>query len=191
MSLNIALLTTGGTIEKTYNESDGTLGNSGSVIDSMLDGLELRGVDLHRVHLMNKDSLEMSEEDHQTIARTAHDHSESHDGVIIVHGTDRITYSGHAIMALGHPKTPIILTGAMRPFQMRNTDALQNLTEALICVQVISPGIYVSMHNRLLSFPGIQKNYEEMTFEYTGEERRRQERRRGERRTLARRDSKA
>ena len=32
----IALLSTGGTIEKTYNESDGTLANQRSVLDIML-----------------------------------------------------------------------------------------------------------------------------------------------------------
>ena len=40
----IALLTTGGTIEKTYNESDGTISNQRSVLEIMLAGMVLRGV---------------------------------------------------------------------------------------------------------------------------------------------------
>ena len=39
-----ALITTGGTIEKTYNESDGTLANQKSVLEIMLASLILRGV---------------------------------------------------------------------------------------------------------------------------------------------------
>src|SRR5690606_1199998 len=61
----IALLSTGGTIEKTYNESDGTITNQRSVLEIMLAGLVLRGVVIDRVPVMNKDSLFMSEEDHE------------------------------------------------------------------------------------------------------------------------------
>ena len=65
----IALISTGGTIEKTYEELGGTLKNHVSVLDVMLTQLELRGVEsVTRVALMNKDSLEMSDVDHDLIA---------------------------------------------------------------------------------------------------------------------------
>ena len=60
---------------------------------------------------------------------------------------------------------PIVLTGAMRPYVMRNTDALQNLTEALLAVQILPPGVYVAMHNRVLRFPGVRKDRARGTFE--------------------------
>ena len=41
---------------------------------------------------------------------------------------------------------------------MRNTDALQNLTEALLAVQTAAPGVYVAMHNQVLQFPGVVKD---------------------------------
>ena len=37
--MQIAIFTTGGTIEKTYNESDGTLANVGSVLHHILGSL--------------------------------------------------------------------------------------------------------------------------------------------------------
>ncbi len=52
----------------------------------------------------------------------------------------------------------------MRPYALRNTDALQNLTEALLAVQLVPPGVYVSMHNHLLAFPGVVKDVEQGTF---------------------------
>ncbi|HEY6176677.1 MAG TPA: asparaginase domain-containing protein, partial [Kofleriaceae bacterium] len=64
----IALISTGGTIEKTYDELSGVLANHVSVLDVMLHSLELRGVEVQRVALMNKDSLEMTPEDHTLIA---------------------------------------------------------------------------------------------------------------------------
>ena len=59
---------------------------------------------------------------------------------------------------------PIVLTGAMKPYAMRNTDATQNLTEALLAVQIVAPGVYVAMHNKVLQFPGVEKDRARGTF---------------------------
>ena len=53
MKRSIALVSTGGTIEKTYDVYSGLLANQVSVLDVMLASLELRGVDIARVPLMN------------------------------------------------------------------------------------------------------------------------------------------
>lgn len=155
----IALISTGGTIEKTYDELSGVLANNVSVLDVMLASLELRGIEIARVQLMNKDSLEMSPEDHTLIAETALRLAGEYDGVVVVHGTDRLAVSGHRIVELGGtPVAPVVLTGAMRPYELRSTDALQNLTEALLAVQLVPPGVYVAMHNQVLRFPGVIKD---------------------------------
>ena len=62
------------------------------------------------------------------------------------------------------PRVPIVLTGAMRPYELRNTDALQNLTEAFLAVQLAAPGVYVAMHNQVLQFPGVSKDKVAGTF---------------------------
>lgn len=167
----IALISTGGTIEKTYNESDGAMYNHLSVLDVMLASLQIKGIHVNRVSLMNKDSLQMTEADHRQIAEVAGIHAQYHDGVIVVHGTDRLTRTGEEMCkVLGTPKSPIVLTGAMRPYELRSTDALQNLTESLLAVQILSPGIYVVMHNKVLQFPGVFKDYQERTFKAYSEE---------------------
>jgi L-asparaginase len=162
----IALLSTGGTIEKTYNESDGTITNQRSVLEIMLAGLILRGVVIERVPVMNKDSLDMTPQDHEHVATVAGVYAESHDGIIITHGTDRLQHTGEKLVEkLGEdPRVPIVLTGAMRPYELRNTDALQNLTEALLAVQLMAPGVYVAMHNHVLRFPGVVKDAERLRF---------------------------
>lgn len=164
MKKRIALISTGGTIEKTYDALSGVLENRVSVLDVMLASLELRGVDIERVPLMNKDSLEMDEEDHAYIAATAHEGALAHDAVVIVHGTDRLATTGERVLSLGVPRVPIVLTGAMRPFELRNTDALQNLTEALLAAQLLPPGVYAAMHNQVLRFPGVVKDHARGTF---------------------------
>ncbi|HEX6810981.1 MAG TPA: asparaginase domain-containing protein [Planctomycetota bacterium] len=164
----IALISTGGTFEKTYDELHGVLDNRTSVLDVVLSSIQLQGVDIVRIPLMNKDSLQMSPQDHELIARTAGSMAEAHDGVVIVHGTDRLAVTGERIHELlGKARVPIVLTGAMRPWVMRNTDALQNLTEALLAVQVLAPGVYVSMHNHVLQFPGVVKDKDKGTFVHT------------------------
>jgi L-asparaginase len=158
MKRRIALISTGGTIEKTYDELSGVLANKVSVLDVMLASLELRGIEVQRMQLMNKDSLEMSAEDHTLIATTAQRMAEAVAGVIVVHGTDRLAVSGERVCQLGTPRAPIVFTGAMRPYELRSTDALQNLTEALVAVQLLPPGVYVAMHNQVLQFPGVVKD---------------------------------
>jgi L-asparaginase len=165
MRRRIALVSTGGTIEKTYDELSGALANRVSVLDVMLASLQLHGVEIERIALLNKDSLEMSEADHDLIASRVAELAQNHEGVVIVHGTDRLAKTGHRIVErVGEPRVPIVLTGAMRPYVMRTTDALQNLTEALLAVQVMEPGVYVAMHNQVLQFPGVEKDAERGTF---------------------------
>jgi len=58
----------------------------------------------------------------------------------------------------------VILTGAMRPYEFRDTDAIQNVTEALLAARLLEGGVYVVMHNRVLRFPGVTKDREALTF---------------------------
>ena len=165
MSLfRLTIVSTGGTIEKTYEASSGSLTNLETVLDHMLSLLRVPDLEINRVRLMNMDSLEMTEVDHALIGGTAHETAGAADGVIVVHGTDRLANSGEATHLLGTPRAPIVFTGAMRPFELRDTDALQNLTEALLAVRLLDPGVYVAMHNRVLAFPGVIKDHAAGTF---------------------------
>ncbi len=168
MAKRIALISTGGTIEKTYDHLSGVLANRVSVLDVMLASLELRGPAIQRIPLMNKDSLEMTPEDHTLIANTAIQLADSTDGVVVVHGTDRLAVTGDRVVELLQPRaapaTPIVFTGAIRPYELRSTDAMQNLTEALLAVQVVTPGVYVAMHSQVLKFPGVIKDYAAASF---------------------------
>ena len=162
----IAMLTTGGTIEKTYDAHQGRLHNVSSVLDHILGELTLEEVELVRVPVMSKDSLDMTEEDHRHIAKAAIEQADACDGVVIVHGTDRLADTGEAICKLADQELeiPVVLTGSMRPWVMRDSDAQQNITESLLAVQLLEPGVYVCMHSRILRFPGVIKDRENLRF---------------------------
>ena len=163
--MQIAILTTGGTIEKTYNESDGTLANVGSVLHHILGGLRHYDLEVRHIPVMSKDSRDMDETDRQTILYAVKAAIPQNDAVVVIHGTDTLTVTGEYLHAnLTDVGKPIVLTGAMRPYEFRDTDAVQNVTEAVFACGVLNPGVWVVMHSRALRFPGVVKDRTRMTF---------------------------
>ena len=165
----LTLITTGGTIEKTYDEVSGNLANRQSIVRRMLSELRLEEGEVNVVELMSKDSLEMTDADRERIVQTVRIMGGTEDcdtsGIVILHGTDRLCQTGEQLLAeIPSPRVPIVLTGAMRPFEMKQSDALQNLTEALFAAGVLPPGVYCVAHGRALSFPGVRKDTERGTF---------------------------
>ena len=57
----ITLITTGGTIEKTYDEHTGELANRQSIVRRMLAELRLEETEVDVFEVLSKDSLEMTE----------------------------------------------------------------------------------------------------------------------------------
>jgi L-asparaginase len=166
----ISLITTGGTIEKTYDEQSGDLANRRSIVRRMLSELRLEDTEVNILELMSKDSLDMTEEDRSRIveavrlAGAARSETEA-GGVVILHGTDTLAKTGEKLVAeIADPQVPVVLTGAMRPFEMKSSDALQNLTEAIFATGVLAPGVYCVAHGRALAFPGVRKDTERGTF---------------------------
>ena len=163
----ITLISTGGTIEKTYDEQAGTLSNRSSIVQEMLRLLRLEDTNINTLQLMQKDSLEMTETDRQRILGAVELLDDPADcaGIIILHGTDTLCQTGEFLHEqLKTPTLPIILTGAMRPFEMKRSDALQNLNEAIFATGTLEPGIWVVAHGRALKFPGPIKDRQRGTF---------------------------
>ena len=163
--MNLTILTTGGTIDKTYDEFQGSLRNQHTVIDVILDSLRTPDLVIDHIDVMHKDSLDMTEDDRLEIAAAARDAIATADAIVIVHGTDTLELTGEFLVTeLGEVEIPVIFTGAMRPYEFRDTDATQNVTEALLAARHVEGGIYVAMHNRVLRFPGVTKDRQASTF---------------------------
>lgn len=163
--MRIAILTTGGTIEKTFDETDGSLRNVRSVLDQILSGLRHPTLDIAHVPVMSKDSLEMTDADRAHILAAVRSALEGNDAVLVVHGTDTLSQTGELLCAsLPDLDKPVVLTGAMRPFEFRDTDAYQNVTEALLACRLLSGGVYCVIHNQTLRFPGVVKDRARRTF---------------------------
>ena len=163
--MRIAILTTGGTIDKTYNEAEGTLANVGSVLHHIVNSLRHYELDIRHIPVMSKDSLDMDDNDRRTILYAVRAALAQNDALIVIHGTDRLALTGEYLHEkLPRLDKPVILTGAMRPYEFRDTDAVQNVTEALFACSVLAPGVWCVMHSRALRFPGVVKDRGRMTF---------------------------
>jgi L-asparaginase len=163
--LKLTILTTGGTIDKTYNEHEGNLHNDRSMIEEIMAHLRLPDLSVKYVQVVNKDSLDMTSEDRELILNAVNRSIRDSDAILLIHGTDTLSITGEYLYKnINHINIPIILTGAMRPYEFRDSDAPQNVTEALFAAKTTSSGIWVAMHNRLLQFPGIVKDKVNLTF---------------------------
>ncbi len=163
---HITLITTGGTIEKTYDEQSGSLENRRSIVGRMLSRLRLEDTKISTLELMSKDSLFMTDDDRASLVASVRRASAAKpDGIVVLHGTDTLTQSGERLLKELSPlPLPVVLTGAMRPFEMKRSDALQNLTESIFAAGLLPPGVYCVAHGRALAFPGIVKDREKGTF---------------------------
>lgn len=171
MNLNdcfkVMILTTGGTIEKIYNENDGSLANNETIIKQrFLEKLRLPYTEIDVKSIMAKDSLYMDDNDRQSILENIKIYEGLNCPILILHGTDTMEVSArHCFNHHQKIKVPVIFTGAMRPLEMSDSDAKQNVLEALIAARLVSPGYYIAFHNRLFTVPNVRKNRVLGTFE--------------------------
>jgi L-asparaginase len=167
----VYLITTGGTIEKSYSEQEGTVLNSASKIQPYLTQLRLPGCEVKVVPLMNKDSLELTPKDRRRLAAELTSLLPHGHPVVIIHGTDTMVETGLYIQKLFEHqlKVPVVLTGAMTPLGFEGSDGLQNLTESLLAVRLLRPGAYIVFHGQVHRVHRARKDRERATFVATRE----------------------
>lgn len=133
MPRTITVITTGGTIDKTY-------GRGLQVRDLHIGPPAVRGI-LRRMQLQasagfvykgiaRKDSLDLTDRDRQRIVRACVEAKTR--SVIITHGTDSILLTAQAIFYSGIAHAHrIVLTGALLPACVKDSDAETNVGLAL------------------------------------------------------------
>lgn len=153
------VIATGGTIEKVYHEQTGALANIDSKIERYFKLLRLPDLKVEITHLMNKDSLEMSEADRQVVLEVVRHKLQSPAPVVITHGTDTLVETGLLLQkSLPDLRAPIVLTGAMTPLGFEGSDGLQNMTESLLAARLLPPGVYLVMHNQVFPIDRVRKD---------------------------------
>lgn len=103
--------------------------------------------------LFAMDSGDMHPRDWLRLARHVHAAIEegTHDGIVIVHGTDTMAYTASALaLLLGEVPIPVVLTGAQRPLSEARTDARENLIDAVLVATMDVPEVSVVFASRAL-----------------------------------------
>lgn len=155
----IYLITTGGTIEKVYSEQTGEVANLSNQIDRYLRELRLPDAEINVIPLLNKDSLQMTDADRLLLLGMVRAILNENAPIVITHGTDTMVQSGTYLeRALPDLRVPIVMTGAMTPLGFKGSDGLQNLTESLFAIRLLSPGVYVVIHGQHFPVGRVRKD---------------------------------
>ncbi|HEV7432677.1 MAG TPA: asparaginase domain-containing protein [Steroidobacteraceae bacterium] len=158
--MQIAIFTTGGTIDKVYFDAKGKYHVGSPMVRELLEHARLSEMP-EITELLRKDSLEMDDADRQAIRAALQACPAPR--ILVTHGTDTIVAT--ALALAGIPAKTIVLTGALQPGRFADSDAAFNLGLAYGAVQLCSPGVYVVANGTV--FPGhkVRKNRELNRFE--------------------------
>lgn len=160
---NIRVIVTGGTFDKYYDEIKGELTFRESHLPEILKRARVTlpvAIELNQLI----DSLQMQDENRASVLEACRNAVESR--IVITHGTDTMTTTAALLGAARLGKT-IVLTGAMVPYRVENSDALFNFGTAFAAVQLLPPGVYIAMNGRVFAQDGVRKNRELGLFEST------------------------
>ena len=129
---HILLIATGGTIASAEDGDGLSPALTGEELARSVP--EIEGLcELDIVQPMNIDSTNMRPADWLRIAEVIRENYDTHDGFVVLHGTDTMSYTAAALSYLiqDSPK-PIVLTGSQQPMGNPFTDAKINLYQSLV-----------------------------------------------------------
>ena len=159
--MTLRLIATGGTFDKHYNELNGVLGFAESHLPEVIKRSRMTvPVELEVLPLL--DSLDMGNADRQRVLASCQAATEQ--AIVIVHGTDTMRDTA-AVLGNATPGKTIVLTGAMIPYEIANSDALFNLGFACGVAQALPAGVYVAMNGQVFPWNNVTKNRSEGVFQ--------------------------
>jgi L-asparaginase len=152
--MTLRILATGGTFDKHYDELKGALGFADSHLPAVIARSRMTvPVALETLPLL--DSLDMMDADRQRVLASCQAAVEK--AIVIIHGTDTMRETAAVLGAAGLDKA-IVLTGAMIPYEIANSDALFNLGFACGVAQTLAAGVYVAMNGQVFAWDNVTKN---------------------------------
>lgn len=158
----ITVLATGGTIDKFYT-LESTLDTGEPAIEELLSFVTTDiEFDIHSI--LKLDSLDMTDTDRAVLVEAIN--KTGNDRIMITHGTDTMPETARYIQENGkiEGKT-IVLVGAMQPAIMRHSDASFNIGAATAALNLLEPGVYISMSGRVFAADTVRKDRSRGIFE--------------------------
>lgn len=156
----ILLLTTGGSIDKTYSPLQSAFVVGEPQAPRLLWEAGLSEKVVHE-EVCRKDSLDLTAGDRTAIVVAVR--RSPHRKILITHGTDTMAETGLALK--GIEGKAVVLTGAMRPAVFRDSEAPFNLGFALAALETLPPGVYLAFHGQIFDPEHVTKTPAKDRFE--------------------------
>lgn len=150
----LGVVATGGTLDKIYFDALSAFSCGEPAAPGLL---RAGGVD-HAIGVTSvcqKDSLELTDDDRAAILAAVLARPERR--ILITHGTDTMPVTAAFLKGHTADKT-VVLTGAMQPALMRETDAPFNIGFAAAATALLAPGVYIAMNGRIFEAGRVRKN---------------------------------
>ena len=161
---SIIVVTTGGTIDKSYFDALSEYQVGETMVTDLLTTAKV-AYPYQVVEVLRKDSLELTAEDRSALVRQIGELP--FDRIVVTHGTDTMTESATALAVLAG-KT-IVLTGALTPARFAASDAAFNLGMAFAAVQILPAGVYIAMSGQIFRGDQVRKDRAAARFVATDE----------------------
>ena len=163
MEREILILTTGGTIDKVYFDSKNIYRVGKPQITNILTKVNVLAPYTVET-LMQKDSLELTDEDRSRICSRVESAEQSR--IVITHGTDTMVRTAQNLGTVDS-KT-VVFVGSLMPALFRSTDAEFNIGFAMAAAQSLDFGVYMAMNGQIFDPWHVRKNVAENRFELVG-----------------------
>ncbi len=149
----ILIITTGGTIAGMNSALGLAPKLLGEKLIPKLDGIETTILDLYTI-----DSTDVNPVHWRRLYNAVTENLPDYDGIIILHGTDTMAYTGAVLSFTVETDKPIILTGSMLPPDAPDTDAHANIQfAALVAAGGMYRGVHLAFANRIINGADIVK----------------------------------
>ena len=161
--INLAVINTGGTFNKEYNEIKGILEvrQDNYFIETILKKSHITKLPLYGV--LYKDSLEITLSDRMELL--AFIEKIEYNKILLVHGTDTMDESAKFLAQNLKNKT-IVITGAMKPYSIDPVEATANFMQGIGFLQNCDDKkVYIAMHGMVKEYTKIKKNKKKGIFE--------------------------
>ena len=160
--MRIALVATGGTIASRATP-DGVVANvaGAEILAAMGPGRVAGGAEVSVVDVGLRGSYSLTlDEMHDVAQRVRVECLGGADGVVVTHGTDSLEETSFLTDLLHEEETPVVFTGAQRPFDAADGDGLDNLALALSAAsshEWRGKGVLVAFGGRVMPARGVRK----------------------------------
>ncbi|MFC5473249.1 asparaginase domain-containing protein [Paraherbaspirillum soli] len=152
--MTLRIIATGGTFDKHYDEIAGKLSFAASHLPQVIQRSRITAeIALEELPLL--DSLDMKDADRSRVLASCSQAKE--EAIVIIHGTDTMRETAEVLGNAALAKT-IVVTGAMIPYAVANSDALFNFGFACGVAQALPHGVYVAMNGKIFAWDKVQKN---------------------------------